>query len=106
MSDCDERIAQMAAEHERLRESYIEQVDALTAERDDARATLARAVAWMEAWRVLREDELARYRAALAPFAAAYLATLPPEHGGTGDAGPLVTLAQCQAAALALEGCA
>lgn len=38
MTDCAERIAQMVAEHERLRAGYIAQVDALTAERDAADA--------------------------------------------------------------------
>lgn len=82
----------------------IETIGSLKMERDEARENLRRAVEWIEAWRVAREAEIARYREALAPFAAAYTATLPPEYGGTGDAGLRVTLADCQRAALALEG--
>lgn len=79
-------------------------IESLRSERDDARENLRRAVEWIEAWRVAREAEIARYRAALAPFAAAYRATLPVEHGGTADPSLRVTLADCQLAALALEG--
>lgn len=78
-------------------------LDSLRAERDEARESLRRAVEWIDAWRVAREAEIARYREALAPFAAAYRATLPAEYGGTGDTGLRVTLADCQRAALALE---
>ncbi len=79
-------------------------LEGLRADLDKTRADFARAVAWMAAWRVLREAEIARYRAALEPFRAAYLASLPVEAGGTGAMGPLVTLADCARAALALEG--
>ena len=77
-------------------------IDSLRLERDEARETLRRTVEWLEAWRAAREAEIARYRAALAPFAAAYTATLPVEHGGTADPSLRVTLADCQRAALAL----
>ena len=79
-------------------------LESLRAERDDARETLRRSVEWLEEWRASREAEIARYREALAPFAAAYLATLPAEHGGTADPSLRVTLADCHRAALALEG--
>ncbi len=75
-------------------------LDSLRAERDEARESLRRAVEWIEAWRVAREAEIARYREALEPFAAAYLATLPAEHGGTADPSLRVTLAVYGALAL------
>lgn len=77
-------------------------LDSLRAERDEARESLRRAVEWIDAWRAAREAEIAAYRAALEPFRAAYLATLPAEHGGTADPSLRVTLADCQRAALAL----
>lgn len=82
----------------------IETIGSLKMERDEAREALRRTVEWLTAWRVAREAEIARYREALEPFAAAYLATLPAEHGGTADPSLRVTLADCQRAALALEG--
>lgn len=85
-------------------QAVTDTLDSLRAERDEARETLRRSVEWIDAWRVAREAEIARYREALAPFAAAYLATLPSEYGGTADPSLRVTLADCMVAAQALEG--
>ena len=85
-------------------EAVTDTLESMRAERDEARENLRRAVEWIEAWRVLREAEIAAYRAALEPFRAAYLATLPVEYGGTADPSLRVTLADCHRAALALSG--
>ena len=58
-------------------EAVTDTLESMRAERDEARENLRRAVEWIEAWRVLREAEIAAYRTALEPFLAAYLATLP-----------------------------